>query len=222
MRADKKEREPVKIEGASYRELRLLEEIETDPQVTQRRLAGKLGIALGVTNLLVRTMARRGYIRATQLDWKRWVYIVTPLGFARKVSLTLAYVDRFLDHYRRVRVLLSQELGALSLNAESRIAIYGTDELAELVYLCLRDIGVTEIEVLGPGADGRRLLGMEVQSLETMNAGDYTLVVLAFPSRTESRRANLIASGVQPAQIVTVLQNKAHEPAASGKGNDAR
>ena len=162
MRADKEEGQPLKADGASYRELRLLEEIETDPEVTQRRLASKLGVALGVTNLLVRTMARKGYIRATQLSWKRWVYIVTPQGFARKVSLTLAYVDSFLGHYRRVRVLLGQELSALSLNAESRIAIYGTDELAELVYLCLRDIGVTEIEVLDQQANGRRLLGMEV------------------------------------------------------------
>jgi len=221
LRADKEEGQPVKIEGASYRELRLLEEVETDPEVTQRRLASKLGVALGVANLLVRTMGRKGYIRATQLGWKQWVYIVTPAGFARKVSLTLAYVDRFLEHYRRVRVLLSEELGALSLNAESRIAIYGTDELAELVYLCLRDIGVTEIEVLGQQANGRRLLGMEVRSLEAMDAGDYTLVMLAFPTQAESKRASLIASGVPPAQIVTVLQNHTHEPAASGKGVDA-
>ena len=214
MRPDK-EQQPGKIEGASYRELRLLEEVGTDPEVTQRRLASKLGVALGVANLLVRTMARKGYIRATQLGWKRWVYIVTPAGFARKVSLTLAYVDSFLDHYRRVRVLLSQELGALSLNAESRIAIYGTDELAELVYLCLRDIGVTEIEILDHQVDGRRLLGMEVRGLETIEPSDYNLFMLASPKHAESRRNSLIAKGVAPSQIVTVLQNTHHEPIAS-------
>ena len=214
MRTDK-ERQPANIEGPSYRELRLLEEVETDPEVTQRRLALRLGVALGVANLLVRTMARKGYIRATQLGWKRWVYIVTPAGFARKVSLTLAYVDRFLDHYRRVRNLLSEELGALSLNAESRVAIYGTDELAELVYLCLRDIGVTEIEILDQRADGRRLLGMEVQSLEAMKADDYTLVMLAFPTQAEFQRNSLIARGVAPSQIVTMLQNTHHEATTS-------
>ena len=214
MRPDERE-QPAKIEGASYRELRLLEEVETDPEVTQRRLASKLGVALGVANLLVRTMARKGYIRATQLGWKRWVYIVTPAGFSRKLSLTLAYVDSFLDHYRRVRILLSQELGALSLNAESRIAIYGTDELSELVYLCLRDIGVTEIEILDHQADGRRFLGMEVQSLEAMDAGDYTLVMLACPSDAESQRDSLIAKGVAPSQIVTMLQSTHHEATAS-------
>ena len=206
MPSDKKE-QPANIEGVSYRELRLLEEVETDPEMTQRRLAGKLGVALGVANLLVRTMAKKGYIRATHLGWKRWVYIVTPAGFARKLSLTLAYVDRFLDHYRRVRSLLRDELDALSLNAESRIAIYGTDELTELVYLCLRDMGVTEIEVLDHEANGRRLLGLEVQSLDAMDAADYSLVMVAFPTREESRLDSLIANGVSPSKIVTVLQN---------------
>ncbi len=215
MRSDRKER-PDNIEGAPYRELRLLEEVELTPEMTQRRLASKLGVALGVANLLVRTMAKKGHIRATHLGWKRWVYIVTPAGFARKISLTLAYVDRFLDHYQRVRSLLRDELNALNLNAESRIAIYGTDELTELVYLCLRDMGVTEIEALDHNANGRRLLGVEVQSLEAMDATDYSLVMIAFPTRDESRRDSLIANGVSPSKIVTILQSGLTDLTATG------
>ena len=33
------------LEGASYRELRLLEEVASSPEVSQRRLAFRLGIA---------------------------------------------------------------------------------------------------------------------------------------------------------------------------------
>ena len=68
-------------------------------------------------------MAKKGYVRATKVGWRRWVYILTPSGFARKVHLTLQYVERFLSHYQRVRTLLRQDLEELTLNAESRIAI---------------------------------------------------------------------------------------------------
>ena len=42
------------LEGGSYRELRLLEEVDSTPEVSQRHLARRLGIALGVANLLMR------------------------------------------------------------------------------------------------------------------------------------------------------------------------
>lgn len=195
------------LEDASYRELRLLEEVEFAPEVSQRHLAHRLGIALGVANLLVRNLAKKGYIRAARVGWKRWVYILTPAGVARKVHLTLGYVDRFLDHYRRVRTLLQEDLGALTLNAESCVAIYGTTELAELMYLVLKDMGVTSIDFYD--ADGRdgRFLDMPVRSLQSLVPGDYFKVLVAFPSDGESRSAELAARGVSPAQIVTLLHN---------------
>ena len=101
-------REQQEIEdGSSYRELRLLNEVDRTPEATQRDLSKRLGVALGVTNLLLRNMAQKGYIRRTQAGWKRWLYTVTPAGMARKVNLTIAYVTRFLSHYRHVRLIPS-------------------------------------------------------------------------------------------------------------------
>ena len=91
------------LEGDSYRELRLLEEVDSTPELSQRHLARSLGIALGVANLLVRNLVKKGYIRTTRVGWKRWVYVLTPAGMSRKVQLTLGYIERFHDHYRRVR-----------------------------------------------------------------------------------------------------------------------
>ena len=44
------------LEGVAYRELRLLEEVDLTPEVSQRHLAHQLGVALGVTNLLLRSL----------------------------------------------------------------------------------------------------------------------------------------------------------------------
>ena len=202
------------LEDASYRELRLMEEMQSTPEVSQRHLAYRLGIALGVANLLLRNLGKKGYISATRLGWKRWVYVITPAGFARKVQLTLAYVNRFMDHYQRVRAMLRQELGALTLNVESRIAIYGTTELTELVYLALRDMGITEIDVFD--RESRRVfLGTPVKGLESMDAKDHDRVIVAFSNDVDSRCDELYASGVLASQVVTLLGNSNHGRGAS-------
>ena len=120
------QREHESLEGSNFKELRLLEEVESSSEVSQRQLAGQLNIALGVANLIVRTLVRKGYLRASKVHWKRWVYVLTPAGIAHKVQLTLDYIERFVDHYRRVRSLLRTELAALAIDSDSRVAIYGT------------------------------------------------------------------------------------------------
>ena len=107
------------IEGDSFRELRFLEEVGQTPEVSQRHLARRIGVALGVANLLVRNLTTKGYIRVSQVGWKRWAYVVTPTGISRRVQLTLAYIDQFLGHYRRVRMMIGEDLGALAMNPES-------------------------------------------------------------------------------------------------------
>ena len=195
------------LEGSYYRELRLLEEVDVEPETTQRHLASRLGIALGVANLLVRNLAQKGYIRATRAGWKRWVYNLTPAGVGRKANLTLAYVDTVLDHYKRVRAILRKDIGAVGLNHESRMAVYGTSELAELMYLVLRDMGVSQIDFFEING-GDSFLGSTVRDLASMESEDYVKVLIAFSSKIESKCEDLHATGVPGSQIITLLQNQ--------------
>ena len=137
--------------------------------------------------------------------------MLTPAGLARKVHLTLAYIERFLDHYRRVRELVRQDLGSLAMDAESRIAIYGTTELAEIVYLALRELGITRIDVFD--RDGRAsFLGMPVQDPEMMRPGDYArIMVTPRNSDLQRTRQELGDHGFTSEQIVALLQNSNHD-----------
>ena len=194
------------LEGGSYRELRLLEEVDSTPEISQRHLANRLGIALGVANLLMRNLAKEGHIRANRVGWKRWVYVLTPSGITWKVHLTLAYIDRFMGHYRRVRLLVQQDMCGLDMAPDSRIAIYGTTELAELTYLALREIGVTKIDFFDTTNSSHRFLGVPVQPLESIDPNRYLKVMVAFAADTEVRCQELNGFGVPSSQIFTMLQ----------------
>ena len=153
----------------NHRELQILTEIEADPEINQRQLSLRLGIALGLTNVLLRNLAQKGYVRATKASWRRWLYALTPEGFSHKMRLTAAYVNRVLHHYRRVRQTLKEEMEPLALHSESRLAICGTGELAELIYLGLRDLNIEEIEIFDPIIEGgQRFLGMPVRDISEL------------------------------------------------------
>ena len=169
---------PNKIEDVTYKELRLLEEIEQDPELSQRQLSRRMGVALGVGNLLLKNLAKKGYIKVTHLSWKRWIYVITPKGMTRKVNLTLSYIESFLGHYRRVKRILKENFNSLTLNKETKVAIVGTGELAELAYLALLDIGVDEIDMFGNENDKHIFLGMNVVSIQDIEVNDYSKIVV--------------------------------------------
>ncbi len=192
------------LEGAAFRELRLLEEVDATADLSQRTIAGNVGIALGVVNVLVKSMVKLGYIRVTRLSWKRWAYFLTPAGVSRKVQLTANYVNRFMGHYRRVRALVSETIDVDSIESHHVVAIYGATDLGELIYLVLKDAGVERIEFLDDSRTGL-FLGMPIYSLKSANKAQYMKVMVAYPNDVIEHRERLIAIGVPEQKISSLL-----------------
>lgn len=198
------------VDSMSQRELRLLTEVDEDPDVSQRELSRRLGIALGLTNMLVRNLAQKGYVKVTQAGWKRFIYTLTPAGVSRKLHLTIDYIHRFMGYYRSVRQNLREQLEPLGLNQESRIAIYGTGEFAELVYLGLKDFGIEEIDVFGPpeSADSK-FLGMRVLDVEKLRQENYDKVVVAVLAGPDDIQTILADQGITQEKSVMLFQESA-------------
>jgi len=72
----------------SHRDLRVLEAVAADGRTTQRRLSHQLGIALGLTNLYLKRLARKGFIKCVNVRANRVRYLITPTGIAEKTRLT--------------------------------------------------------------------------------------------------------------------------------------
>lgn len=112
-------------EGETYHESRFLEEADRTPKNSRRNLARKLGIAPGVTDVLVRNVSNTGYVRMARVSRRQRANMVSPAGFAIGILLTIPYVSWFLDQYRRVRELIGENLNSLALTTDSCIAITG-------------------------------------------------------------------------------------------------
>lgn len=126
--------------------LELLEAIEARSDVTQRRLADRLGIALGLANSYLKRCVRKGLIKVQQAPANRYLYYLTPQGFAEKTRLTKEYLSASFDFYRRAGRSLSDAFAQCSDGGGIRIIFAGVSELAEIGSLRVQDY---ELDLLG-------------------------------------------------------------------------
>ena len=84
------------------KEFILIQEIAKSPTRTQRDLSESIGLSLGMTNLLIKRLARKGLIKVTHLDWKRTQYLLTLKGMMEKTRKTYHYTLYTLRLFRQI------------------------------------------------------------------------------------------------------------------------
>ena len=84
-------------------EYRVLKIFEQQPDLTQRQLAEVLGVSLGKTHYLIKSLIDVGWVKLDnfQKSDSKWVYayLLTPMGVAEKAAITAAiiYSARLID-----------------------------------------------------------------------------------------------------------------------------
>ncbi len=68
------------------REPKIIEEISQDKNSTQRKISHKLGLSLGMTNIILKRLDSKGYIKVKGLNRRKVQYILTLKGFAEKTK----------------------------------------------------------------------------------------------------------------------------------------
>jgi DNA-binding MarR family transcriptional regulator len=188
----------------SRRDLQLLSEVEKNGSVTQRSLAKSLGVALGLTNLYLKRLAHKGYIKITTIPRNRIKYLLTPRGVAEKSRLTYEYMQYSLYYYREMRERLKQVLEGLSRAGAKRLVIYGTGELAELAYLTLQEMNLSFVGFVN-GKDEGTFLACPLLSIVALPACDCDAVLVAELENAEKARSRIVQAGIPDEKIITLV-----------------
>ena len=198
------------MERQVERDLEILTAIEEGLPLTQRALAERLGVALGLANLYLKRLARKGCIKIVEFPKKpaarkRLRYLLTPRGVAEKTRLTYEHMAYSLNLYRRARQTLRESLGRLADGGAKRVVLYGAGEAAEVAYLTLKELGLEPVGVFARSATGR-FLGFPVRALAELTAEEFDVVIVATFERPEPSLAELGQLGLAPERIVTLRQ----------------
>src|SRR5712692_10791427 len=184
------------------RDLILLRELNRDGGATQRTLAIKLGVALGLTNLYLKRLARKGYIKITTIPSHRIKYLLTPRGMAEKSRLTYLYMQYSLTYYRDMRQRLKVVLTGLARAGAKRIVICGTGELAEMDYISLREMDLTLVGFVD--GDQGTFLSYPLWPIEALPNWEFDAVLIADLEEAKKIQARLVHAGVPREKITTL------------------
>ena len=185
------------------RDLQLLNEIEQDAEVTQRSLAKKLGVALGLTNLYLKRLAHKGYIKITTIPRHRIKYLLTPRGMAEKSRLTYLYMQYSLTYYRDMRQRLKRVLSESSSAGAKRIVIYGAGELAELAYLTIREMDLTLVGFVN-GQQDQTFLSYPLWPIESVSNWQFDALLITDIQEAKQIQARIVREGIPKEKIITL------------------
>jgi DNA-binding MarR family transcriptional regulator len=127
------------------RELSLLEQIESDPDVNQSALATQLGVAVGTVNWHLKRLIAKGAVKVSRAERKKLRYIITPEGLALRARLAVDYVERSFSVYRRTRQRVKDYLTKVRNAGYDRVRIVGSGDVADICKLTCIEQGMAVV-----------------------------------------------------------------------------
>jgi len=179
---------------STKKHLDTLLELKQNPSQSQRSIAHRLNISLGLTNAILQNLIHRGWIKAQKMTGRKILYLITPQGMARVTNLVY---DRFREtqhYYQYTKELLTSYLTDLYTKGKRRAAIYGINQLTEITYLSLLDspLRLQSIITDDPLSTKKKFLGHEILTLSDFSQkiseipNPENLIILSSVSQEEN------------------------------------
>ncbi|MBI4694034.1 MAG: winged helix-turn-helix transcriptional regulator [Gammaproteobacteria bacterium] len=152
----------MKLDREESLTLELLQQIEARSDITQRHLADRLGVALGLANYCLRRSVRKGLVKITQAPANRYLYYLTPKGFAEKSRLTAEFLSAQFAFYRQASGAMEAAFAACRERGAARVLFGGVSELAEIGSVRAADFELELIGTFDPDSAQSRFVGRPV------------------------------------------------------------
>ena len=142
--------------------LELLDAIEKDSDISQRHLAKKMGIALGLANSYLKRCIKKGLIKIHDAPANRYLYYITPQGFAEKSRLTAQYLSYSFSFYREAGESCKRAYDKARNNGWNKILLCGISDLAEIASVRAMEMEIDIMGVFSPESNANTFVGKPV------------------------------------------------------------
>src|SRR5512142_2780572 len=130
------------------REFELVNIIGAQLGSNQRDLSRAMELSLGMTNMLIRRLLAKGYIRIKQLNKKKVEYILTPKGFAEKMRKSVKYTLKTLNSITLVKKRLLALVKDVYDDGVREFYVLGGDDLGGLLEMVMKENLPHDFEVI--------------------------------------------------------------------------
>ena len=188
------------------RTLRLLEEIgRSEYPPTQRDLAKKLDVSLGLVNAFVKRLVQKGYFKVSTISKSRMRYVLTAKGITEKTRLTYKYMQHSYQFYKDARQKFCDLFRQLTQDGISKVVFYGAGDVAEIAGICLEETLLNLVAVVDDARVGEHLSGVEVKNTNELASIGFDKILVTTAQPHTQILKDIKKLGIGPEQVV-VLQ----------------
>ena len=192
----------------------ILEAIASGQPVTQRSLARQIGVALGLTNLLIRRLVGKGYVKVAKAESRHVRYMMTAEGWEALARATRESLENTVRLYTETRDGIRASLCDVSRRCpadgqgQKRIVFYGAGDIAEIAYVSLQATDLTLVGVVDDVRVGRffafDVTRPDLLTRDTVGGVPYAHVVVTSLAHADAIREKL-ATRQLPSERISCL-----------------
>jgi len=186
------------------RTLKLLEEIEENHVQSQRELAKKLDISLGLVNSFIKRLAHKGFFKITTIPKSRVKYILTPEGAVEKTRLTYNYIQHSYKFYKDARYKLRKLFQKLEAEGVRNIVFFGASDLAEIAYISLQETAIEIVAVFDVLKAGGEFLDYMITDPAMINSFSFDKILITSIDSQQNIIEDILKEGIPQSKIVTI------------------
>ena len=163
--------------------LGLLEAIDQNDDISQRHLAQKMGVALGLANSYLKRCAKKGLIKIQTAPANRYMYYLTPQGFIEKARLTGEFLVTSLTLFRQSGDEYTKLFAECLASSQTKVLFAGLSDLTEIAYMRSLQSEVKVVGVFQPGKVKPQFFDLDVYDSPT-KFGDFDVIVMTSMEQT--------------------------------------
>src|SRR5581483_3035571 len=142
--------------------LGVLDAVHREASISQRTISKEVGVALGLANAYPKRCVRKGWVKVREVPRRRYLYYLTPQGFAEKTRLSGEYLSASFNFFRRARSQIAEHMAHCRAQGWKRIAFVGTSDLAEVGIICAHEAEIELVGVIDENYGAARFSGLPV------------------------------------------------------------
>ncbi|MCK5214162.1 MAG: winged helix-turn-helix transcriptional regulator [Candidatus Omnitrophica bacterium] len=129
------------------REFELINIIGAEMAFSQRDLSQKINLSLGATNMLIRRLISKGYIRLRQLDNRKVSYILTPKGFMEKTRKAVKYTLKTINSLGLIKGGIKDIVSKLYDNGIRSFIVVGKSDFATVIEIVFKELNLNDYHI---------------------------------------------------------------------------
>lgn len=162
------------------REFELVNILGENLGANQRELSRLIDLSLGQTNMLIRRLVSKGYIRITQLNQKKVQYLLTPKGLREKLNKSIKYTLKTINSISLIQGRLKEIIQSLLNTGEEKFYIIGKSDFSLLVEMVMCRLGVDRSNIQhieeAPKDEKRGIILICQENIKIEKNGNYKII----------------------------------------------